>query len=148
MRVVCSLQRLTLQSAGQQLLALYLTLFIPIGTHTTRDGLLIFTSDQLGESEMGFISDGQHMRRHLTLLKLAGNMPKDCSEYECLNADVFCEFVDDIKGADGVERRNLKSFRSGKTEDNKDLVNLDSKSWVLVEAQADDGVVNGFREEL
>lgn len=94
------------------------------------------------------LSDGEHVRQHLQLLKLSverlGHWPKDYSEYERLNADVFREFADDMKGVQGVEKWNLKSFGGGKAESNEDMLNLDVKNWELVDAQPE----NGVEEEL
>lgn len=81
------------------------------------------------------ISDGEHVRQHLQLLKLAvqrlGDWPKDFSEYERLNADLFLEFGNDLKGVDGVEKWNLKSFGSGKAASNEDTLSLEFKTWEL-----------------
>lgn len=88
----------------------------------------------LGDHSNGSsISDGEHVRRHLQLLKLAvqrlGDWPKDFSEYERLNADIFFEFKKELEGVEGVEKWNLKSFGSGKAAGNEDVLNLDFKSW-------------------
>lgn len=96
----------------------------------------------LGEGEGGSqssISDGEHVRQHLRLLKLAvqrlGAWPKDYSEYERLNADVFREFGSDLKSVEGVEKWDLKSFGAGKAEGNEDMLNGEVKNWELVESQ-------------
>ncbi|GAB1214317.1 hypothetical protein ATERTT37_003479 [Aspergillus terreus] len=70
--------------------------------------------------------EGKHVRQHLHLLKLAverlGGWPKDFSEYQRLSEDVFKAYPDDLKGVEGVEKWNLKSFGSGKAESSDDLV--------------------------
>ncbi|KAL4924165.1 uncharacterized protein BDV17DRAFT_295696 [Aspergillus undulatus] len=75
-------------------------------------------------------SSGKRARKHLHLLKLAverlGSWPKEYSEYEQLNADLFKSFGDDLRGVEGVEKWNLKQFGAGKAEDNEDLVRLTS----------------------
>ena len=72
--------------------------------------------------------EGKHVRQHLHMLKLAverlGNWPKDYSEYERLNADVFRTFANDLEGVDGVEKWNLQSFRSGRAEASDDLLSF------------------------
>jgi hypothetical protein len=89
------------------------------------------------------ISDGEHVRQHLKLLKLSlqrlGDWPKDYSEYERLNADLYLEFGSDLKGIEGVEKWNLKDFGSGKSSSNEDTLDLDFKSWEL-ELQAPEEV--------
>jgi hypothetical protein len=87
----------------------------------------------------GSISDSEQVRQHLQLLKLAvqrlGDWPKDFSEYERLNADLFLEFGDELKGVEGVEKWDLKKFGSGKASGNEDQLNLNFKSWELDLAQ-------------
>lgn len=81
------------------------------------------------------VSEGEHVRQHLQLLKLSvqrlGDWPKDFAEYERLNAELFLEFRDDLQGIEGVEKWNLKSFGSGKAASNEDTLSLDFKSWEL-----------------
>lgn len=81
------------------------------------------------------VLDGEHVRRHLLLLKLAvqrlGDWPKDYSEYERLNADLSLVFVNELNGVDGVEKWNLKGFGGGKASSNEDMLNLDFKNWEL-----------------
>ncbi|KAF2996181.1 hypothetical protein E8E14_004952 [Neopestalotiopsis sp. 37M] len=85
------------------------------------------------------LSDGEHVRQHLQLLKLSlerlGDWPKDYAEYEHLNSDVFREFGADLDGVQGVDKWNLKSFGNGKAESNDDLINAGQmKSWELIES--------------
>jgi len=60
--------------------------------------------------------------RHLNLLKLAyqryGGWPRQYSDFERLNANLFREFGshESWKGAEGVEKWNAKDFGSGKAE--------------------------------
>lgn len=58
----------------------------------------------LGEP-VAHVPDGQRVRRHLDLLKLAmewlGGWRKNYREYERLNADIFREFASDLKSAEG-----------------------------------------------
>jgi len=81
------------------------------------------------------VSDGEHVRRHLNLLKLSvqrlGDWPKDFAEYERLNADLFAEFGEDLQGVEGVEKWNLKSFGSGKAASNEDTLSQEFNSWQL-----------------
>jgi tetratricopeptide (TPR) repeat protein len=76
-----------------------------------------------GESETG-----RHVRQHLHMLKLAverlGDWPKEYSEYERLNHDLFSAFSDDLEGVDGIDKWNLQSFGSGQAETNDDLVSF------------------------
>ncbi|CAL5872401.1 uncharacterized protein PFLUO_LOCUS6665 [Penicillium psychrofluorescens] len=92
----------------------------------------------------GNFSDGEHVRRHLQLLKLAvqrlGDWPKDYSEYDRLNAELFFTFKKDLQGVEGVEQWKLKSFGSGKAASNEDTLNLEFKSWELEVAQASEEV--------
>ncbi|KAJ5727408.1 hypothetical protein N7493_005228 [Penicillium malachiteum] len=81
------------------------------------------------------IPDGEHVRQHLQLLKLSlqrlGDWPKDYSEYEQLNADLFLEFADELKGVEGVEKWNLKGFGSGKASSKEDILDFDTISWEI-----------------
>ncbi|KAI0151435.1 NACHT domain protein [Pestalotiopsis sp. NC0098] len=84
------------------------------------------------------LSDGEHVRQHLRLLKLSlerlGDWPKDYAEYEHLGAEVFREFGADLDGVQGVDKWNLKSFGNGRAEANDDLINAaQTKSWELIE---------------
>lgn len=58
--------------------------------------------------------------KHMRLLKLAvqrhGSWPKEYATYEQLNAQLFRVFPEALKGYDGVEKWQLKSFGSGKAE--------------------------------
>lgn len=88
-----------------------------------------------GNGASASVSDGEHVRQHLLLLKLAvqrlGDWPKDFAEYKRLNADLVEQFGDELKGVDGVEKWNLKSFGGGKAASNEDVLNLEVKSWEL-----------------
>ncbi|KAL4888861.1 hypothetical protein BDV59DRAFT_205714 [Aspergillus ambiguus] len=70
--------------------------------------------------------EGKHVRQHLHLLKHAverlGGWPKDYSEYQRLSEDLFKAYPEDLKGVDGIEKWNLKSFGSGRAESSDDLV--------------------------
>ncbi|KAJ6178050.1 C2H2 type zinc finger domain protein [Penicillium mononematosum] len=81
------------------------------------------------------VSDGEHVRQHLFLLKLAlqrlGDWPKDYSEYERLNADLFLRFGNELKDFEGVDKWNLKEFGGGKASSNEDMLELGFKSWVF-----------------
>lgn len=72
--------------------------------------------------------EGKHVRQHLHMLKLAverlGDWPKDYSEYERLNDDVFHAFANDLEGVDGVDKWNLQSFGSGRAEASDDLLSF------------------------
>lgn len=97
-------------------------------------------------------TEGQHVRQHLDLLKLAverlGDWPKDYGEYERLNADIFREFKEDLSGVEGVEKWAPKKFGSGKAERNDDMLNTNIKSWEIVEASASNGFHAEEEEEL
>ncbi|KAL5041355.1 hypothetical protein BDW71DRAFT_217918 [Aspergillus fruticulosus] len=73
---------------------------------------------------------GQCIRQHLHLLKLAverlGNWPKDYSEYERLNSDLFRMFRDELQGIKGVDKWNLKQFGAGRAEASDDLISPNS----------------------
>ncbi|KAF7594203.1 hypothetical protein BBP40_009907 [Aspergillus hancockii] len=78
---------------------------------------------------------GEQIRTHLKLLKLAverlGGWPKDYSEYERLNSDLFREFPEELESVQGVEMWNLKAFGSGKAESREDELNLENEEWQL-----------------
>ncbi|KAL4762142.1 NACHT domain protein [Aspergillus foveolatus] len=80
------------------------------------------------------LSDDQ-VREHFRLFKLAiqrlGGWPKDYSEYERLNADLFREYPDALKGIEGVEKWDLKSFGAGKAESDEDQVDVNFSDWRL-----------------
>lgn len=107
----------------------------------------------LGDGGQVTISEGEHVRQHLHLLKLAvqrlGRWPKDYGEYKRLNDDVFREFATDLEGMTGVEKWDLQSFGAGKAESNEDLLTAEMKSWELVESQPmSELVVDGEEGEL
>ncbi|KAH8649375.1 NACHT domain protein [Xylariales sp. PMI_506] len=83
------------------------------------------------------IPNGQYVRQHLHLLKLSlerlGGWPKDYSEYESLNSDIYRVFGTDLKGVDGVEKWNLGNYGSGKAESNDDLLEPEFKNWELLD---------------
>lgn len=79
-------------------------------------------------------TDGDRVKMHLRHLKLAvqrlGAWPKDYKEYERLNADIFREFGDCLKGVEGVERWNLEGFGGGRAESSEDVLNVEEfKHW-------------------
>ncbi|KAL3482056.1 hypothetical protein BJX99DRAFT_253179 [Aspergillus californicus] len=75
-------------------------------------------------------SSGKSVRQHLHLLKLAverlGNWPKDYSEYERLNSDVFRMFREDLQGIKGLDKCNLRQFGAGRAEASDDLISASS----------------------
>lgn len=82
-------------------------------------------------------SEGDRAKMHFRLLKLAverlGAWPKDYSEYERLNADVFREFGDSLDGVEGVEKWNLRAFGSGKAEGSEDMIDIEGfEHWGLL----------------
>ncbi|KAL2808077.1 hypothetical protein BJX63DRAFT_52411 [Aspergillus granulosus] len=91
---------------------------------------------------------GDQVRQHFKLFKLAiqrlGSWPKDYSEYERLNADLFREYPSALHGVEGIERWDLKSFGSGKAESNEDQVDTGFKDWQLFSEQH---ISNGHAEE-
>lgn len=93
----------------------------------------------MSEAANGALPEGEQVRNHLHLLKLSlerlGDWAKDYSEYERLNADVFREFPDEMKGIEGVEKWNLKNFGAGKAEAKDDLLDLEFKTWELVDTR-------------
>jgi hypothetical protein len=97
-------------------------------------------------------TEGEHVRQHLALLKLAierlGDWPKDYSEFERLNADIFREFKEDLNGVEGVEKWEPKKFGSGKAESNDDLLDTGIKNWEIVEARSLNGLHAEEEEEL
>ncbi|KAL4883534.1 hypothetical protein BJY04DRAFT_216358 [Aspergillus karnatakaensis] len=90
----------------------------------------------------------EQVRHHFMLFKLAiqrlGTWPKDYSEYERLNADIFREYPSVLKGVDGVEKWDLKKFGAGKAESNEDLVDTEFKDWQLF---SEPRLVDGVEEE-
>ncbi|PWY65638.1 hypothetical protein BO94DRAFT_338846 [Aspergillus sclerotioniger CBS 115572] len=95
-------------------------------------------------------SEGQHVKQHLHLFKLAverlGDWPGDYSDYERMNADVFREFPEEMKGVEGVEKWNLKSFGGGKAESDDDVLNLDLQTWDILDTHVSPAAVE--EEEL
>jgi hypothetical protein len=81
------------------------------------------------------LSEGEHARQHLQLLKLAvqrlGDWPKDYAEYERLNADLFLQFGEDLQSVGGVEKWDLKKFGNGKASSGEDTLDTEFKSWEL-----------------
>ncbi|KAJ5536107.1 hypothetical protein N7513_009293 [Penicillium frequentans] len=79
-------------------------------------------------SSPGENADGKHVRQHLRMLKLAverlGDWPKDYSEYERLNQELFNAFAHDLEGVEGVDKWNLQSFGSGQAEASDDLISF------------------------
>ncbi|KNG91392.1 NACHT domain protein [Aspergillus nomiae NRRL 13137] len=86
-----------------------------------------------GEAAEG---DGKYVRQHLRLLKLAverlGEWPKEYSEYETLNTDIFKAFGNELKGVDGVEKWDLKKFGCGQAEATDDLIMPASDEGVVL----------------
>ncbi|KAH9885657.1 NACHT domain protein [Xylariomycetidae sp. FL2044] len=111
-------------------------------------GLLNDLPTSPAEQQHTTISDGEHARQHLRLLKLAlerlGSWPKDYAEYERLNADVFREFADALKGVEGVEKWNLGGFGNGKAEGDEDLLSAEVGNWELVDGK----LLNGQQEDV
>ncbi|OKL61378.1 hypothetical protein UA08_03701 [Talaromyces atroroseus] len=99
---------------------------------------------ELGNVVHSTWTEGEHVRQHLALLKLAierlGDWPKDYSEFERLNADIFREFKEDLNGVEGVEKWTPKNFGSGKAESNDDLLDTGIKNWEIVDARSLNGV--------
>merc|ERR1712187_400553 len=79
--------------------------------------------------------EGKHVRQHLHMLKLAverlGDWPKEYSEYERLNRDLFSTFANDLEGVDGVDKWNVQSFGSGKAEASDDLISFNSEHLAI-----------------
>lgn len=94
----------------------------------------------LDETIHGAAKDGEHVRQHLHLLKLAvqrlGDWPKSYSEYERLSSDVFREYGSELKGIEGVEKWDPKSFGAGKAQSNEDMLDLSFNNWELVDNQS------------
>lgn len=84
------------------------------------------SSPSPGSSPGENVEEGKHVRQHLHMLKLAverlGDWPKEYSEYERLNHDLFSTFANDLQGVDGVDKWNLQSFGSGQAEASDDLI--------------------------
>ncbi|KAL4899857.1 hypothetical protein BDW74DRAFT_188878 [Aspergillus multicolor] len=80
-----------------------------------------------GEADHGH---GKSVRKHLHLLKLAverlGNWPKDYSEYERLNSDIFRLFQGDLDGIKGLDKCNLRQYGAGNAEASDDLLSASS----------------------
>ncbi|KAL4864920.1 hypothetical protein BDV12DRAFT_200638 [Aspergillus spectabilis] len=103
-----------------------------------------FANDFL--SNNGSVDD--QVRYHFKLFKLAiqrlGSWPKDYTEYERLNADIFREYPSAVKGVDGIEKWDLKGFGAGKAESNEDQVDVNFKDWRLF---SESRIVDGVEEE-
>ncbi|KAL2833125.1 hypothetical protein BJY01DRAFT_253617 [Aspergillus pseudoustus] len=104
-----------------------------------------FTNDSLSANSAPI---GDQVVQHFKLFKLAiqrlGGWPKDYSEYERLNADLFREYPSALEAVEGIERWDLKSFGSGKAESNEDQVDTGFKDWQLFSEQH---IANGHAEE-
>ncbi|KAJ5090199.1 hypothetical protein N7532_008883 [Penicillium argentinense] len=84
------------------------------------------------------LPEGEHVRQHLNLLKLAvqrlGDWPKDYEEYKRLNDEVFLEFGADllgVEGVEGVDKWDPKKFGGGKAQGSEDTLNTEIESWEL-----------------
>ncbi|RDW79099.1 NACHT domain protein [Aspergillus mulundensis] len=116
------------------------------------DGSVLDLDNDLANASLG---DDQ-VRLHFKLFKLAiqrlGGWPKDYSEYERLNADLFREYPEALNGLEGVEKWDLKGFGAGKAESNEDQVDVDFKDWQLFSEShlvtATNGVHGAEEEEL
>jgi hypothetical protein len=88
-----------------------------------------------------FLTTAEHVRAHFQLFKLSvqrlGDWPKDYSEYESLNAALFAEFEEELKGVEGVEKWDLKSFGAGKAAGSEDTLDLQNFSWSIQLGQQD-----------
>ncbi|KAJ5589423.1 hypothetical protein N7537_012101 [Penicillium hordei] len=107
-----------------------------LDTSFSMDGSAYDLNIQEQGSDGGYsLASGEHVRVHLNLLKLSvqrlGDWPKDYSEYETLSASLFAEFGDELKGVNGVEEWNLKSFGSGKAASSEDTLNLKGFTWSI-----------------
>lgn len=136
--------------------------FTDVDIDTALDGSMSMDGHSL---DLDLVDDGvesvspeEHVRKHFKLLKLAvqrlGEWPKDYSEYERLNADLYREFPTGLKGIEGVEKWDLKKMGGGKAESDEDLLNGQVNDWALFESDqwfeaAVDGVdgVNGVNGE-
>ncbi|KAH7017970.1 NACHT domain-containing protein [Microdochium trichocladiopsis] len=97
----------------------------------------IFSSNVDGTCGGHFMPTGDRVRLHFRLLKLAvqrlGAWPKDYKEYERLNADVFREFSDSMRGVDGVEKWDFTKFGKGKAEGSDDILDIEGfREWSLL----------------
>ncbi|EME41438.1 hypothetical protein DOTSEDRAFT_46432 [Dothistroma septosporum NZE10] len=76
------------------------------------------------------------VRRHMHLLKLAyqrlGSWPKPYAQYEKLNADLFKSFGEVLKGAEGVEKWQIKGFGGGKAESTEGTFTAQSRKWEIL----------------
>jgi hypothetical protein len=81
------------------------------------------------------LTTAENVRAHLQLFKLSvqrlGDWPKDYSEYENLNAALFTEFEEELKGVEGVEKWNLKNFGAGEAAGSEDTLDLSNFSWAI-----------------
>ncbi|KAL4953776.1 hypothetical protein BDW69DRAFT_150925 [Aspergillus filifer] len=98
------------------------------------DGSVLDLDESAEAFGNGNIDD--QVRTHFKLFKLAiqrlGSWPKEYSEYERLNADLFREYPAALKGVEGTEKWDLKGFGSGKAESTEDLVDTEFKDWNLL----------------
>lgn len=75
------------------------------------------------EDSENTVDRSAEVKTHLKLLKLAfqryGQWPKNYAVYEQLNADVFAQYGEALKGLEGVEKWSAKGFGAGKAESNE-----------------------------
>lgn len=91
------------------------------------------------ESNVNGIDDarrGELVKQHMHLLRLGyqrlGSWPKSYSAYERLNAELFSNFGEQLKGVEGVEKWNAKSYGSGKAESQEGTFQGTTKWEILV----------------
>lgn len=123
-------------------------------TFTDMDGS--FDGSDMGDSiESDAIASDEQVKQHFKLFKLAiqrlGGWPKDFSEYERMNADLYREYPSALKGVEGVEKWDLKGFGSGKAESSEDLVDVKFNDWKLFHEEQvflGEGLPHVVEEEL
>ncbi|KAM0720657.1 hypothetical protein Q7P37_004794 [Cladosporium fusiforme] len=86
-------------------------------------GVKVSGPEDAEDSEENSVDRSAEVKTHLQLLKLAfqryGQWPKPYGVYEQLNADVFAQYGESLKGQEGVEKWTSKGFGAGKAESNE-----------------------------
>jgi hypothetical protein len=83
---------------------------------------------QFPGSAMAGLSDGQHLQYFKLALERLGSWPKEYSEYESLNGDLFRMFGLELHDVRDMERWDLNTYGMGKAENDDDILDSDFKN--------------------
>ncbi|KFA51835.1 hypothetical protein S40293_04090 [Stachybotrys chartarum IBT 40293] len=93
--------------------------------------------EAIAPSPQSLMSEGVRVRQHLQYLKLSlqrlGGWPKDMNEYLRLSKDAFEKFSEELKGLDGMEKWDFKTYGSGKAESDDDVLDVRIRNWEIVD---------------